>query len=789
MGAAPALRETMTIPSMNHDPRGLTNGEAQVRLGRDGPNAVVEEKAHPVRELIRRFWAPIPWLLEATIVIQLFVGEYVEAAVIGGLLVLNAGVSLLQENRAQKALALLRQQLHVQARVLRDGAWTTLAAEDLVLGDVIHLRQGSVVPADVRVDEGSLLVDQSSLTGESTAVAVGSGKATYAGSMVRGGDATGTITATGTRTFVGKTAELVRTARSVNRQEHEIIGVVRNLFVANAAMMVILTGYARYAGLSLEKVVPLLLSILLASIPVALPATFTFAAALGSLELSRRGVLLTRLSALHDLASMTVLCSDKTGTLTRNEATVSALWTAPGFTEDELLRGAAYASDPAGQDQVDEAIVRAATERGWQPRNALRVAFEPFDPATKRARADYREQGTLERYVKGAPAVVAAMGGATETVWHDAAEAMAVRGERLLAVAIGDQRAVRFAGLIGLADAVRSDSRAVVSAIRAAGVRTVMVTGDGSLTARSVAEQVGIPGEVCPAAELHGDLEGKALDCGVFAGVLPADKIKLVRAFQRRGAVVGMSGDGVNDAPALRQAEAGLAMANATDVAKAAAAMVLTTPGLGGVVPAIEISRLVFQRIITYTLAMLVKKLEMMTLLVIGFLVTGETPLTPLLMVLILFLNDFLTMSITTDQMRASPRPNRWDTHGILLASIVLGACKLVFSLGVFLFGRYLLGLDEGRLQTLTFAALILSSQAGVYLLRERGPFWSTRPGRFLLASSALGLGVTAILALVGILMPAVRPSILLGVTLAGAAYFCAVDWVKVRLFVSLGIR
>jgi H+-transporting ATPase len=579
----------------------------------------------------------------------------VEAAVIGGLLVLNAGVSLFQEGRAQKALALLRQQLHVQARALRDGTWTTLPAEELVPGDVIHLRQGSVVPADVRLDEGSLLVDQSSLTGESAAVAVEPGKSAYAGSMVRGGDATGKIAATGTRTFFGKTAELVRTARSVNRQEHEIVGVVRNLFVVNAAMMVILTGYAHHEGLSLERVVPLLLSILLASIPVALPATFTFAAALGSLELSRRGVLLTRLSALHDLASMTVLCSDKTGTLTRNEATVSAFWTAPGFTEDDLLRAAAFASDPAGQDEVDGAIVRAAAERGWQPALAGRVAFEPFDPATKRATADYQADGTPRRYVKGAPAVVARLGGAVESVWHSAAEAMAAHGERLLAVAIGDERAVHFAGLIGLADAVRSDSKAVVSAIRAAGVRTVMVTGDNSFTARNVAEQVGIPGEVCSGAELHGELAGKVLDCGVFAGVLPEDKIKLVRAFQRRGAVVGMSGDGVNDALALRQAEAGLAMANATDVAKAAAAMVLTTPGLGGVVPAIETSRLVFQRIITYTLAMLVKKMEMMALLVAGFLVTGETPLTPLLMVLILFLNDFLTMSITTDRMRPHP--------------------------------------------------------------------------------------------------------------------------------------
>src|SRR5208283_4076472 len=305
----------MTLPIVvaktNH--RGLTAVEARIRLKQFGLNAVVEDKMHPFRQFAGRFWAPIPWLLEATIIIQLFIGERMEAAVIGGLLVLNATVSFLQEGRAQKALALLRQQLHVQARVRRDGTWITVPAESLVPGDVIHLRQGGIAAADVRLDDGSLLADQSALTGESVAVAVEPGKTVYAGSMVRGGEATGEVTATGARTFFGKTAELVRTAGSANRQEHEIVAVVRNLFVVNAAMVVIVTGYAHYTGMSLAQILPLLLTILLASIPVALPATFTFAAALGSLELSKRGVLITRLSALHDLASMTVLCSDKTG--------------------------------------------------------------------------------------------------------------------------------------------------------------------------------------------------------------------------------------------------------------------------------------------------------------------------------------------------------------------------------------------------------------------------------------------------------------------------------------------
>jgi H+-transporting ATPase len=768
---------------------GLSTTEAQARLNQFGPNAVLEEKPHPFIKLLKRFWAPIPWLLESTIIIQLFLGEHMEAAVIGGLLVLNAVLSLLQEGRAQKALALLRQQLRVVARVRRDGVWTTLPAEQLAQGDVIHLRQGTIVPADVRLEAGALLVDQSALTGESAAASIESGKTTYAGSMVRGGEATGEVIATGSRTFFGKTAELVRTAGSSNRQEHEIVGVVKNLFVLNAGMVVVVIGYAHYIGMSLGFILPLLLTILLASIPVALPATFTLAAALGSLDLSKRGVLITRLSALHDIASMTVLCSDKTGTLTSNQATVNTLWAAPGASEQEVLRAGALASDPAGQDPVDGAIIRAASDHGWQDGEMERLEFKPFDPATKRAEAFYRGGVGSCRFMKGAPAVIAKLTGTADALWQPQAAIIIDRGQRVLAVAEGGSGQMRLVGLLGLEDAVREDSRSVVSAIRDAGVRIVMVTGDNAITARSVAAQVGIAGSQCSPEKLHGDLCGDALDCAVFAGVFPEDKFRLVRGFQRRGEVVGMSGDGVNDAPALRQAEAGIAVANATDVAKAAAAMVLTRPGLGGVVPAIETSRLVFQRIITYTLNMLIKKIEIMALLVIGFLVTRHRPLTPLLMVLFLFLNDFLTMSLSTDRMQYSRRPNRWNTRGILLAATLLAACKLLFSLGVFLCGYHALRLNMPHLQTLMFSTLILSSQAGIYLLRERGHFWQSRPSPFLIGSSLLGLGVTAILALGGILMPAIGVSLFLGVAGAGIFYFVCLDWLKVWLFGRLDLR
>jgi H+-transporting ATPase len=484
-----------------------------------------------------------------------------------------------------------------------------------------------------------------------------------------------------------------------------------------------------------------------------------------------------------------VLCSDKTGTLTRNEATVSTLHPAEGFTDALLLRAAWLASDPAGQDPVDGAMVRAAQAKSLTDGGATRVEFKPFDPTTKRAESAYRETEGVRRYTKGAPAVIAQLCGVADSTWEPQAREIAARGQRVLGVAAGGEGALRFAGLIGLEDAVRDDSRAIVKAINDAGVRVVMVTGDNALTARAVAERVGLPAKVCPPEAVHGDLSGGVLENSVFAGVFPEDKFKLVRGFQRTGAVVGMSGDGVNDAPALRQAEAGIAVANATDVAKAAAAIVLTTPGLGGVLPAIATSRRIFQRTLTYTLNTLSKKIELMLLLTAGFLLTGHKPLTPLLMVLIIFLNDFLTMALTTDHMSISAQPNPWRTKPIVIAGVLLGLLRLVFTFSVFACGCYALHFDTPHLQSLTFATIILGSQAGVYLLRERGPCWASRPSRAMLWSSALGLGVAAFITLAGFHVPAIDLRLLASIAALAAAYFLALDWLKVRLFAWLKLR
>jgi len=771
-------------------PPGLSTEEAKRRTKQFGPNIVAEEKTHPAREFVRRFWSPVPWLLEATIIIQLFLGEAIEAAVIAGLLIFNAILSFLQEERTQKVLMLLRRQLQVRAKVRRDGAWVTISAEELVPGDWAHLAQGEIVPADVRIENGLIFADQSMLTGESSAVAIERGGVAYAGSVVQSGGAAGEVIGTAADTFFGKTAELVQTARSVNRQEHEVTAVVRNLFVVNAAMIVVVLGYAYHSGISLGHMLPLVLALLLASIPVALPATFTLTAAIGSVRLSRHGVLITRLSALHDIASMSVLCTDKTGTLTRNQATVQTLWAAPGCGEGELLRAATTASDPSGQDPVDAAILVAAQQRGCAFSEVSRIEFKPFDPAVKWAEGTSRSARGLCHAIKGAPAAIAKFDGISRPVWQTQTDAIARTGERVIAVASNeDGEHWRFLGLIGLADELRENSAAVISAIQEAGVRVVMVTGDNALTAAHVAGLVGIPPSICPLEDLRGTLSGEALKHSVFARILPQEKFRIIRAFQRLGQVVAMVGDGVNDAPALRQAEAGIAVASATDVAKAAAAIVLTRPGLGDVVPAIRESRQVFQQIITYTLNMLAKKIELMALLAAGFLLTGHKPMTPLMMVLVLFLNDFLTMSLSADHMSISNTPTRWNTRAILIAASIIGGCKLFFSLGVFVYGDYVLHFDTPHLQTLAFTTVIFSTQAGIYLLRERGHFWASRPAFPLIASSAFGILAAVILSQSDLIMPSLRLGLL--VTIAGACllYFTILDFLKIRIFGWLRFR
>lgn len=778
--SSPALKPAQDIAS-----KGLTGDEARSRLEKVGPNAMPDTSAHPLRNALAKFWAPVPWLLEASIVLELVLHKYYEAAVIATLLVFNAALAYFQESRAQATLAALKSRLALNASVQRDGAWKTVPAAELVCGDLVKLSLGGVVAADVHLTSGSVELDQSMLTGESLPIEAGPGVDTFAGALVRRGEATAVVTATGARTKFGRTAELVRTAHAASTQQKAVLKIVRNLAIFNSVIILAMCIFAYTHAMPWSEIVLLLLTSILAAIPVALPATFTLAAAVGARALAKLGVLPTRLTAVDEAASIDVLCSDKTGTLTRNELSVTSVRPMPGFDEAHVLGMAALACSEGGQDPVDAAIRLAASHK---PASGLPnlATFVPFDPVKKISEATAKDtKGGSERIIKGAFTAVVAL-----TSPDPAAAALVdeleKQGFRVLTVAAGPPAAMRTIGCIALSEPPRADSISLISELQTLGVRTVMVTGDAPVTAAIVAHAVGLKGAVCPPGKLPEGI--KPEDFAVFAGILPEGKYDLVKAFQKSGHTVGMCGDGANDAPALRQAQIGIAVSTATDVAKSAAGVVLTEAGLGGIVAAVKEGRVTFQRILTYTLNSVMKKILQVLLLATGLIMTGHAVLTPMLMVIVMITGDFLAMSLTTDRVQPSTMPNSWNIGRITAAGVILGICFLAFSTAILAVGKFELHLDVAALQTLSVVGIVFGSQATTYVIRGRQHLWGLRPSVWLVLSSVADVLIISALAVLGIAMAPLPIAIVASEFAAAIAFGAVLDVVKIPVFSRLHI-
>lgn len=761
--------------------RGLTDAEAAERLARYGPNTLPRGQRHLLRELAGKLMGPVPWLLEAAIVLELAAGKVTEAVIVACLVIFNAVLSFIQEGKAKDALALLRERLAVQARVCRDGSWRTVNAAELVPGDLVHVRVGDIVPADLAATEGLVAVDQSVLTGESAEVEVRPGGTLYSGSIVRRGEASGEVTATGARTFFGRTAELVRTAKTASHLEETIFNIVWALLAMDGALVVAVLAYGIVTHLAVAQLLPFVLILVVATVPVALPATFTLATSLGALELAHAGVLVTNLQAIEEAAAMDLLCTDKTGTITQNSLSVVAVAKYGAASEADVLAFAASASDQATQDPIDLAIIEAAAAAG-APTAGERLTFVPFDPATKRSEALLVRNGRRFRTMKGAPQVLVELAGGHATIDSDL-QRLAAGGARVLAVAAGDagggadaaphaaptthtaaaptthtaaadggEGRLALVGLIALGDPLRPDSAALIEHLHRLGIRVVMVTGDSAPTGLAVARAVGI-GERLGSVEALRSHDDGEIDFDVLAGVLPEDKLALVERAQRAGHVVGMTGDGVNDAPALKRAEVGIAVSNATDVAKEAAGIVLTDPGLANVVSAVRDGRRVYQRMLTYTLNKIAKTFQVALFLGLGLLITGSFVTTPRLVLLLLFANDFVTMSLATDRVGFSARPDRWAVRSLSFAALGVAVPWLLVSFATFYVGRDALGLSLASTQTLVFVMLVATGQATVYLVREQRHLWASRPSTWMMVATVLDLVVVTILATQGILM------------------------------------
>ena len=761
---------------------GLTSSEVASRRAEFGANVIAEERPRPVRMFLRKLWGPVPWMLEVTLVLELLLHNRIEAGIIGFLLLFNAVLGFAHQQRAQNALNMLRSRLQIMARVLRDGTWSQIPSAELVPGDYVHLRVGDFAPADLTLAEGQVLVDQSALTGESVPVEREAGQAVYSGSVLRRGEASGRVTATGANSYFGKTAELMRGAGSRSHAEGLVMSIVRYLLLMDGALVVAILIYAVVTHLSLAHVMPFALILLVASVPVALTATFTLTSAVASLDLAGHGVLLTRLAAIEEAAAMSELCSDKTGTLTLNELNLSALRAGDGVDDNTLLIMGGLASDARTQDPLDKAILERLNEKNLKLPE--KDSFVPFDPGTKRSEAGFLWHGVQWRAIKGAPHVVAALAGADAAYWEKATEELAESGARVLGVAAGPEGQLAFMGLLALSDPPRPEARSIIAELKKLGVRVRMVTGDSMATARVVAAELGMPGVVIGGRE---DIAQGRI-CDIYAGVYPEDKFRLVQALQNAGQTVGMTGDGVNDAPALKQDEVGIAVSAATDVAKSAASMVLTGSGLAGVVEAVKTGRRVYQRLLTYTLNKIVKTIQVAVFLSLGLLFFRHFVVTPLLVLLLLFANDFVTMSIADDRVRISPEPNVWNVRVLIRTSLAIAAAWLVYIFAVFMAGRSLFGLPLPALQTLSFLGLVFSGLLNVILVRERSHFWASRPGTYLLAAITGDIVFVSLLAHYGVLMAPLSWSLIGGLLVFTLAYMALLDLVKVPLLRRNGL-
>ncbi len=728
-----AVVKTKAMPAAADETGGLTEAEATRRLAQYGGNALAEHHVSALERLARFFWGPIPWMIEIAAVLSAVLGHWGDLAIILAMLFINAGVGFWQEYKADNAIALLKQRLALKARVKRDGAWKDVEARLLVPGDVVLVKLGNVVPADMKLIDGDYLsVDQSALTGKSLPVDKKVGDDAYSGSIAKQGEMTGLVTATGMKTYFGKTAHLVEQAKSISHFQRAVLRIGNFLILVTIGLVLVIGLAALFRRDPLLETMQFALILTVASIPVALPAVLSVTMAIGAERLARLKAIVSRLVSIEEMAGMDMLCSDKTGTLTKNELTLGEPQPATGVKPAELLLAAVLASRRDAPDAIDAAIIAGAPSRESLDTYAV-TAFRPFDPVAKRAEAEIEHDGTRFKVVKGAPQVIVDLC-APEAQERQAIGALvdqdAAKGYRTLGVARTDDAGTwRFLGLVPLFDPPREDCAATIAATRAMGVDIKMVTGDHEAIAREIAGQLKLGQNIVVADTVFGTDGGepdlsRIVAADGFARVFPEHKFKIVKALQAAGHIVGMTGDGVNDAPALKQADIGIAVSGATDAARAAADLVLTAPGLSVITTAIEEARRIFERMNSYAMYRIAETMRLLLFMTASILIFNFYPVTAIMVVLLALLNDLPIMMIAYDNAPIAPRPVRWDMARVLTIASVLGGYGVIESFGLFWIVRDYLALSHPVIQALIFLKLLVSGHMTIYLTRNKGPVW-----------------------------------------------------------------
>jgi plasma-membrane proton-efflux P-type ATPase len=749
---------------------GLTRAEVDTRRKEHGYNEVAEKKGHPLLKFLRKFWGISAWMLELIMVLSAVLRKYSDLIVVGTLLVINAALSFMQERRAAGVVEALRRRLQVNARVRRDSNWQIIPARDLVPGDIVRVRPGDIIPADVKLLTGTMTVDQSALTGESKDADKKPGEVLSSGSIVRRGEGNGVVMLTGAKTYFGRTTQLVQEARPKLHIEAVVAKLVRWLFVIVGALLCVVIVLSLIRGAPLIEMVTLMLVLLMSAVPVALPVMFTVSMAVGSKELAQRGVLVTRLSAAEDAATMDVLCVDKTGTITMNQLAVTGVIPLEHATEADVLFAGALASQEANQDPIDHAFLAAAKDRHIFDNlpKVMPVSFAPFDAKNRRTEAVVEQNGQRFRVMKGAVHTIAE----ACALQPPAVEALGTRvnesaskGYRTLAVARGPEtEAPVLVGLVSLYDPPRPDAKQLIATLHDLGVPVKMLTGDALPVAREIGQGVGLPN-----IRHMADLKFASVQAGNktvdpfagadgFAEVFPEDKYTVVKHLQTAGHVTGMTGDGVNDAPALRQAEVGIAVSTATDVAKGAASVVLTEPGLTNIVALVEQGRTIYQRILTWIINKISRTILKAAFVAIAFVVTGEFVVSAFAMLLLVFMTDFAKISLATDHVRPSKKPETWNIGGFVVVSVMLGVAMVAETLLLLWFGWSHFGLatNNNALCTFSFLLLLYFAVFSVVSARERHWFWATLPSKTFLSAITADALTGTLLTRVGLpgLMP-----------------------------------
>ena len=743
---------------------GLSSAEAQVRRKQYGFNELPEEKVNPIRKFLAYFWGPIPWMIEVAAVLSALVHHWEDFFIILALLLMNAGVGFWEEFQAGNAVAALKATLALQARVKRDGTWITIPARELVPGDVMHIRIGDIVPADGRLLDGDpVTVDQSALTGESLPVTRKSREAVYSGSVLKQGEIDGLVYGTGQNTYFGKTAHLVETAHTVSHFQRAVLKIGDYLiFIAIGLVLLILT-VALFRGDRMLTTLQFALVLTVAAVPVAMPAVLSVTMAVGARTLARKKAIVTHLAAMEELAGIDVLCSDKTGTLTQNKLTLGEPFCVAGVSPQEIILAASLASPPESQDPIDLAVLSGLKNIRLIKEYKL-IHFQPFDPVHKRTETTVESDAHQFRVTKGAPQVILELATPAVEIRNavvNAVNQFAARGFRSLGVARTDENSHwQFLGVLSLFDPPRPDSKSTIATASQMGINVKMVTGDQIAIAKEMARELGLGQNILDASILsetehykESQLATAIDEADGFAQVFPEHKFHIVKVLQQERHIVGMTGDGVNDAPALKLADAGIAVSGATDAARAAADIVLLNPGLSVIIDAVKESRKMFQRMNSYATYRIAETIRVLLFMTLAILVFNFYPVTAVMLVLLAILNDGAILSIAHDRVHYSNRPEAWNMPEVLGIATVLGIAGVIATFGLFYLGERVFHLGRETIQSLIYLKLSVAGHSTIFVTRTRKAFWSIRPAPILLLAVICTQLLATLIAVYGVFM------------------------------------